>query len=164
MRPDIANADQVRFDPRVRRWIWLLGIAGLIPFVGHTVVATMMAPPFSVIAVSSQILYGALILTFVGGLHWGILLVAGSLFSQRQIVARLVWSVVPSLYAFWFAQTTEPGPLLYLAGGLCVALAVDLYFYSGTPIPGLKAFLPLRFILTVVAGVCLLVTWFAAIR
>jgi len=147
------------FDSRVKRWAWLLGLAGLIPFVAHTFAVLLMAPPFNFVAVSSQIMYGALILTFVGGLHWGVLLVAGEVFSRRQIILRLVWSVVPSLYAFWFAQITHPQPLPYLAAGLIVALIVDAWLYSHSPGTGLREFLPLRAVLTVVASVCLLVTW-----
>lgn len=147
------------FDPRVKRWVWLLGLAGLIPFVAHTVAVLMMAPPFNFVAVSSQVLYAALILTFVGGLHWGVLLVAGDAFSRSQIILRLAWSVVPSLYAFWFAQITHPKPLLYLAAGLFVAFLVDAWLYSNSPGTQLRQFLPLRGVLTTVASLCLLVTW-----
>lgn len=147
------------FDPRAKRWAWLLGLAGLIPFIAHTVAVLVMAPPFNFVAVSSQILYGALILTFIGGLHWGILLVAGGAFSRSQIILRLVWSVTPSLYAFWFAQITHPKPLLYLAAGMVVALLVDAWLYSNSPGTQLRQFLPLRVALTTVASLCLLVTW-----
>lgn len=166
MRPDSLAGDTARqpVTPLVRRWAWILGVAGLIPFIGHTVVATTMAPPFNVIAVSSQILYAALILTFVGALHWGVLLVAGAGLSHRQIAIRMVWSVVPSLYAFWFAQITHPEPLPYLAAALVVALLVDWWFYSRTPGLALQAFVPLRTLLTVVAASCLMITWFAATR
>ena len=149
----------VRLDNRVRRWVWLLGVAGLIPFVGHTVVVALMAPPFNIIAVSSQIQYAALILTFIGGLHWGVLLVAGGQFSHGQIALRLIWSVVPSLYAFWFVQITHPRPLLYLSAGLVVALLVDWRFYTTSGAPALREFLPIRVLLTVVASACLLLTW-----
>ncbi|MFK7966750.1 MAG: DUF3429 domain-containing protein [Burkholderiaceae bacterium] len=147
------------FDPRVKRWAWILGLAGLIPFVAHTVAVVIMAPPLNFVAVSSQIMYAALILTFVGGLHWGVLLVAGEAFSQAQIIGRLVWSVVPSLYAFWFAQITHPRPLLFLAAGLVAALLVDTWLYRQSTGTGLREFLPLRALLTTVASVCLLVTW-----
>ena len=151
--------EKFHFDSRVKHWAWLLGLAGLIPFVAHTAAVLMMAPPFNFVAVSSQILYAALIRTFVGGLHWGVLLVAGDAFSRSQIILRLVWSVTPSLYAFWFAQITHPKPLLYLAGGLVAALIVDAWLYSNSPGTQLGQFLPLRVVLTTVASLCLLVTW-----
>ena len=154
----MSNA-QYLFDPRVKRWAWILGLAGLIPFVAHTVAVVMMAPPFNFVAVSSQIMYAALILTFVGGLHWGVLLVADEAFSQSQIIGRLIWSIVPSLYAFWFAQITHPRPLLFLAAGLVAALLVDAWLYRQSAGIGLREFLPLRAVLTIVASLCLLVTW-----
>jgi len=147
------------FDPRVKRWAWILGLAGLIPFVAHTVVVLTIAPPFNFVALSSQVMYAALILTFVGGLHWGVLLVSGDAFSRNQVISRLVWSVMPSLYAFWFAQITLPKPLPYLAAGLVGALLVDAWLYSNSPGTELKEFLPLRLVLTAVASLCLLVTW-----
>lgn len=164
MLPDPAATASQPISPLVRRWAWILGIAGLIPFVGHTIVATTMAPPFNVVAVSSQILYAALILTFIGALHWGVLLVAGAGLSHRQIVIRMVWSIIPSLYAFWFAQITHPEPLPYLSGGLVVALLVDWWFYCKTPGLALQGFIRLRVLLTVVAVSCLMITWYAAIR
>lgn len=152
----------VQLDERVRRWVWLLGIAGLIPFVAHTLVVALMAPPFNIVAVSSQIQYAGLILTFIGGLHWGVLLVAGQRFNHREIALRLIWSVVPSLYAFWFVQITHPKPLLYLAAGLVVALLIDWRFYTTSVVPSLRGFLPIRVLLTVVASTCLLLTWYFA--
>ncbi len=151
-----------RLDERVRRWVWILGLAGLIPFVAHTVVVGLIGPPFSYIAVASQILYAALILTFIGALHWGVLLVAGSVFTQRQIVLRLIWSVTPSLAAFVFAQLTYPKPLLLLAACMVVALIVDWRLYGGAAPTRTVSFLPLRLVLTVVASSCLVLTWLLA--
>lgn len=149
-------------DARTRRWAWALGLAGLLPFIGHAIAVAWLGPPLAAVAVSSQIIYAALILTFVGGVHWGVVLVAGAGLSSTSIAVRLVWSVVPSLYAFVVAQFTHPRPLGWLAAGLLVALLVDWRLYGRLPSIDLREFRKLRVLLTLVAVASLLLTFWLA--
>ncbi|WP_421785633.1 DUF3429 domain-containing protein [Hyphobacterium sp.] len=50
---------------------YVLGIAGLIPFVGLAVYATVLNTPSAAIAGTLLLAYGAVILSFLGGSRWG---------------------------------------------------------------------------------------------
>lgn len=142
----------------MRQLAWALGAAGLLPFFGNALFA-WVAPPGEVDGLlRSQSQYAAAILTFLGALHWGAVLGSARAFTTRD-GTRLVWSVIPSIFC-WIV-TLYPAtiglPLLFFA--LPVVLAVDLFLYRGTPIPGW--FLPLRITLTAGAAACVGASWLA---
>ena len=97
--------------------------------------------------------YGAVILSFVGALHWGFAMALGGL-SDRERTHRFVWSVVPSLLAW-------PAVLLPMAGGRpCSSWVCGAP--GARPAPGIPRGTarlvppqPLRWRLTVTACVCL---------
>ena len=97
----------------------LLGLAGLIPFLA-TSIGLWMLDDQRLLQVA--LLYGAVILSFLGGIQWGTALAAG----DKQVRAgALVWSVMPALIA-WGAAMSAPlyGPLL-LAGGVFLAWVLE---------------------------------------
>ena len=121
-----------------------LGYAGLIPF---TLLAALMwlvdaeLLPFVAIALSG---YAASILSFLGGVHWGIGFMKGEATPQFHFV----WGVVPSLIA-WLALMMPAYAALPLFGlVVVVCYAVDSKTY---PAAGLASWLPMRLRLTVVA-------------
>jgi hypothetical protein len=78
--------------------LWL-GLGGLIPFAACTAV-TLGGGPFSGLAEDALLAYGAVILAFLGAVHWGLALAApGDAAAART---RLVLGVMPSLIA-WVA-------------------------------------------------------------
>lgn len=79
----------------------ILGFAGLVPFWAAMVVAWGV-PAWSGAALAAQLLYGALILSFLGGVHWGDALMAPDW-------PRLGWSVTPCLIG-WASLAFDPGP------------------------------------------------------
>lgn len=91
-----------------------LGVAGLIPFVGLGILA--LASPNDTDAMRyllALVAYGAVILAFLGGVHWGFVLHPAALpeglsAGERRDAARLGLGVVPSLIG-WGALLT---PLL----------------------------------------------------
>lgn len=106
--------------------------------------------PFVALALAG---YGASIVSFLGGIHWGI----GFRNASRMHNAPLFnfgWGVVPSLLA-WIAITMPAYaglPLLALILGLCYAVDRKTY-----PEAGLEEWLPMRLHLTVVAAIsCLM--------
>ena len=123
---------------------WVLGLAGLIPFVG--LAGIIMIGPAHWYAASQILLtqYGALILSFVGALHWG--------YAMQQAVeggeawVRFGYSVVPALVA-WLALQFPPGlGMQILAMSLIACLVVDLAWLRMTVLP--VWFTRLRVILT----------------
>jgi ABC-type amino acid transport system permease subunit len=142
-----AHADQTR------KQVKLLAYAGLLPFIGLSVLLWLVDPdlhPFVALALAG---YGVSIVSFLGGIHWGI----GFRNASRMHNAPLFnfgWGVVPSLLA-WIAITMPAYaglPLLALILGLCYAVDRKTY-----PEAGLEEWLPMRLHLTVVAAIsCLM--------
>jgi hypothetical protein len=172
---DLSKVDLI---PANQRLALGLGLGGLLPFVGlaglacggSTVGSTVVSTLVSTVGLTSGstigpawalrglILYGASILAFLGGLHWGFAL-SGRL-SDRAARIALVWSVVPSLIAWSAAWMPEQAALLGLAGGLVLAWAFD---QRAWPQYGIGSwFLWLRGLLTFVAtGSLLAGAWIA---
>ncbi len=126
------------------------GYGGLLPFAVLALACLLDgAAPWRFALLS----YGALILSFVGALHWGCAISAGAL-TERQRNACFLWSVVPALLA-WATFFLEPGAAsVLLAAGFIAHYLQDrqLARYAGLP----PWYLPLRLRLTAVACVCLL--------
>lgn len=99
-----------------------LGYAGLIPFIGLTLVLFIADEDTAVLARFAFQAYAAIILTFIGGVHWG-LIVNEKDFNNVKLV--MTGSIVPSLLA-WFSI------LLPLPVGLAILLLsfLALFFYE----------------------------------
>lgn len=130
-----------------------LGFSGLIPFLAAplSMAATQTFYPEVAFA---QMVYGALIVSFLGGSRWGFALPTGS--PARPDWMNLGNSVVPSLLA-WLAllcrDNITEGALVVMMG-LGLALHYDLTLLPGYP-PWFKA---MRTILTLVATFSLVAT------
>jgi hypothetical protein len=108
-----------------------LGIAGLIPFIGLGIAALasvdeVQASRFLLALVA----YGAVILAFLGGVHWGFVLHPAALpeamsEAERQDATRLGLGVLPSLIGF--AALMMP-----LLGIVEVGLAILIIGYLAT--------------------------------
>ena len=121
-----------------------LGYAGLIPIVllaGLLWLVDAELIPFVAIALGG---YAAAIVSFLGGVHWGI----GYMKGKAAPRFHFVWGVVPSLIA-WLALMMPAYAALPLLGLVVMACyAVDSKTY---PAAGLASWLPMRVRLTVVA-------------
>lgn len=104
----------------------ILGYAGALPFtVGALFVAFDLTiagfDPFRLL-----VGYGAVILSFLGGLQWGRVAAVGALQTDQPASLWLVWSVVPSLLG-WAALFMPPlAAVTVLSAGFVVALLIDL--------------------------------------
>jgi Protein of unknown function (DUF3429) len=130
-------------------WARRLGYGGLLPFLGLAA-ALWAASPSRWPALGAALLaYGATITSFLGAIHWGLLMRPGA----SQPLPALLWGVTPSLLA-WVALMLAPGRgLVLIALLLWACLAVDRAVY---PRHRLQAWLPMRLWLTVMAsGSCL---------
>lgn len=127
-------------------WARRLGFGGLIPFVCLAVALWVARPGDWPLARMSLLGYGATISSFLGAIHWGLVMREGSV----QTVPSLLWGVVPSLLG-WVALLLGHVPgLLLIAALLWACFAVDRVWY---PRYQLQAWLPMRLRLTLGASI-----------
>lgn len=99
-----------------------LGLAGLLPFAASALAALALPPGQQGVALQALAAYGAVILSFLGGVRWG-LAIGGP--ADGASLPRLALSVVPSLLG-WAALLLPARPgLALLALGFIAMLAVD---------------------------------------
>ena len=100
-----------------------LGFAGLIPFLAAALGVWVAPQGWNLLALDVQLAYGAVILSFMGAVHWGLAMAGGSTAMTYQ---RLGWSVVPALLG-WLALLLNPGyGLLLMAAGFAGVFYGDL--------------------------------------
>ena len=154
----------------------LLGVAGAVPFVALAAPLAPMLDPYLPEALfpaayrgEMQAAYGATILSFLGGIHWGfasagfggagaVALPAATKAARERVLlagpVRFAWSVVPSLVAWPALMLSLPYQLVTVATSLGAALAVDVAYATKGLSP--RWLTPLRFGLTATAAVSLL--------
>lgn len=125
-----------------------LGYAGLIPFVVFSI-GCWIPLPFVTNAAGILVAYGAVILAFMGAVHWGIAMAGTDPNRGRYFIA----SVIPALIAW---------PALLVGAQLAMVILligfVGLYFYDRSVqreqvFPGW--YIPLRTKLTAIVSLCL---------
>jgi hypothetical protein len=128
-----------------------LGYAGLLPFALLAVWLWVMptnAPLNGLatgqVAAAALVGYGAVIASFLGGVHWGI---AGKM-SAQDARMHYVWGVVPSLVGWVAIALPAAYALALLVLLLTACYVVDRRSY---PRVGWAAWLPMRLQLTAVA-------------
>jgi len=121
-----------------------LAYAGLLPFVAGALLVWLVWPdahPYATLALSA---YAAVVVSFLGGIHWGIA------FREAEPPPSLfVWGVLPALVAWVAVVMPASAGLVILGVMLCVCYAVDRRVY---PRHGLARWLTLRFRLSAVAS------------
>ena len=146
----------------------ILGLLGLLPFLGCTV--GIIAFPSEVPVpnlVQAMIAYGAVILAFLGGVHWGLALDPRPLITPPGQVAldnrRLTLGVVPSLIG-WAAL------LVPLVASPMIAIVLLILGFVGTTLVEEGArrrgampagYMGLRWLLSAVVLLCLVVVLLA---
>lgn len=134
------------------RYVALLGYGGLLPFLG-LLLLILVSAEHRPLWTQALLAYGAVILSFVGALHWGFAMTLQGL-SADQCRERFIWSVIPALIA-WPAMLL-PAPLgcLLLIVGFVAHYWQDRRLVKTTTLPAW--YLPMRQRLTLVASLCLL--------
>ncbi len=142
-------------EARVPASVAWLGYGGLLPF-ALTALGTLADPARRELWQQALLAYGAVILSFVGALHWAFAMGANE---DRQAQPLYLWSVLPAL-AGWVALLL---PLLLAQGAVLAAFLLIVAFVAHYvqdrrlarlhPLPGW--YLPLRLRLSSVACLCL---------
>jgi len=134
-----------------------LGAIGLVPFVFLSLACWIAHPDWLEGFVYAQSAYGVAILSFLGGIHWGVALTSPEL-SALQIKRALIWGVVPSMIACCSKLHFGLG-FFVLMFGFIVAYQIDKKLYVTYQMP--QWFLVLRLRLTIVVVAALAVTLLA---
>ena len=134
------------------RHVALLGYGGLLPFI-----ALALLLPFSLeyrpLWSVALVTYGAVILSFVGALHWGFAMTVQDL-SAEQRRDRFIWSVIPALVAWAATLLPVSWGCLLLIVGFVAHYWQDRQLFRVISLP--VWYLPMRLRLTSVASLCLL--------
>ena len=132
----------------------LIGYGGLVPFVGCAVLMYADNTGASIIALFSSAIYGAVILSFVGAVHWGLTM------REDRSPYWYVWSIIPAVMG-WLAiiLLDIKFSLLALAVAFTLAWSVDRQASLHGLIPAW--YMQMRHILTTGATVSILATAFA---
>ena len=119
-------SEQVRVETMGMR----LGYLGLIPFVVGAITALLSQELVS-LAFQAFILYSLAILSFMGGVNWGLALITGTRQSTRLLI-----SVIP-VVAAWICLIALPAPLTLavLGGGFIAQWFIDRSILAELPIP-----------------------------
>jgi len=101
---------------------WLGGL-GAAPFIGLAGALPFFTGIPRMLVVHALVAYGAIILSFLGGIHWGLAIGSWNRPDNVKLKARLILSVIPSL-AGWAALLAAEKPALYI---LAIAIAAMLW-------------------------------------
>jgi hypothetical protein len=104
---------------------WLGGL-GAIPFVTLAGAIPLLGGVPRLFVVHALLAYGATILSFLGGVHWGLAIRGHSGPDTNKLWARLILSVIPSLAGWAALLVTGSAGLLILAIAIAGMLLVDL--------------------------------------
>lgn len=107
-----------------------LGYLGLLPFVAGAV-AALLSDELASFALQAFVLYSLAILSFMGGVHWGLALITGTRQSSRLLIAT-----IPAISG-WICLMTLPAhlTLAVLGGGFIAQWFVDRPILGELPIP-----------------------------
>lgn len=127
----------------------VLGYAGLIPFITFSA-GCWLPLPMVTDALSVLIAYAAVILSFMGAIHWGIAMPAAGASRDPYLIA----SVIPALVA-WVSLLLPAVPaLVLLLFGFITLFLFDRRSVTAQGFP--EWYLPMRRDLTLVVSICLI--------
>jgi hypothetical protein len=132
----------------------IMGLGGIVPFFGCAVLMYLGDPGVSIVALFANAVYAAVILSFVGAIHWGLAMRAD------RSPAWYVWSVTPALISWAAILLLDIRvSLLALAIGFTLSWSVDRQAHLRGLIP--DWYMKMRHMLTAGATISLLATAFA---
>jgi Protein of unknown function (DUF3429) len=134
-----------------------LGYGGLLPFV-VLAAGVWVDASHSGLLLDALLSYGAVILSFVGALHWGFAMSQSNM-TMNQRTHSFVWSVVPCLLAWVALLMTLKYAVVLLVLGFLIHFWQDWRLVQRVNLPAW--YLPLRLKLTLVACLSLISRYFS---
>ena len=147
----------VLHDPDDTALATTLGHAGLIPFALLAALLWLVNAELIPWVAMAMAAYAALIVSFLGGIHWGIGWMAGHVAAARGDTPphrqrnHFLWGIVPSLLAWPGLLMPAFAGLAWLGFVLVICYLADRTLYTRA---GLQAWLTLRFRLSAIAALC----------
>lgn len=138
------------------RIVGLLGYGGLLPFLALVMLEFLDAERAAFWRGNLRA-YAAVILSFVGALHWGFATMLADVASRNRNL-MFAWSVVPSLMGFAALGMHSVSSEIVLVAGFLLHYCQDLRLARTVALPAW--YMPLRLRLSAVAIVCLCVSAF----
>lgn len=153
---DLLNAAHTPAPTRIPAAALIPGLLGLLPFWGLALSTQLSSGIDPLLALMALIMYGAVILSFVGALWWGMAVHAPA---TAPRAAMFLWSVIPALIG-WASIMTEPTTgLRMLIAGLILQWVLDGLLMRNFPTLIPRWVFRLRTILTLGATSALGLTW-----
>ena len=121
-------ARQPSATPSAARW---LGLAGLIPFAAAAGAGMVPVAPLHDLALQALLAYGAVILSFLGGIRWG--LATAMVEDPAALSGPLCASVLPALLGWFALLVPASAGLIVLALGFAAMLLADLRLTMAPP-------------------------------
>jgi hypothetical protein len=133
----MAQTSITKDQKTLKQWANILGYSGTIPFISLAVIllldASSTTPAASGLAASGLAasalhLYGAIILSFLGGLHWGRIACNPDIKPSDKWF--LIYSVIPSLMGWSSCLLSDiwQGAALMLIAGFIISYVIDIRF------------------------------------
>lgn len=132
-----------------------LGYAGLLPFYFMLAALALGIDLYGIDFKQSIANYAAVIVSFLGAVHWGQVVESDAWFDHSSRNKRLIWSVIPSIFAWLLLSAPTLLMLLGLALLVAIAYAVDRYYLANRLN---TAYLSMRLHLTIGVVIALLLT------
>lgn len=157
---DLLNATHPALPARIPAAALIPGLLGLLPFWGLALSTQLSSGLDPLLALMALIMYGAIILSFVGALWWGLAVHAAP---PAPRAAMFLWSVLPALIG-WASIMTEPAiGLRMLIAGLALQWVLDGLLMRRIPNVMPRWVFRLRTILTLGATSALGFAWWQLI-
>ena len=123
----MAQTSITKDQKTLKQWANILGYSGTIPFISLAVILLLDASS-TTLAASALHLYGAIILSFLGGLHWGRIACNPDIKPSDKWF--LIYSVIPSLmgWSSYLLSDIWQGAASVLIAGFIISFVIDIRF------------------------------------
>ncbi len=105
-----------------------LGYGGLLPFLGLALAGIVGYKSQSLLGISVEAwmaIYAAVILSFLGAIHWGVVITLSDKLTESESNILLIYSVIPSLLAWFSFLLSLQHTLFFLALLVLLTYFVD---------------------------------------
>lgn len=126
----------MRSGPPIPPTVLLLSVTGLLPFLAGAGLSWVAHPPLAETAAFAVLTYGAVILSFLGGIVWGVAAASSHRLLAEHSVELFALSVIPPLLGWSALFLKSPHGYTLLALAFLGQLALDKRMRDMRLVPG----------------------------